>query len=395
MTSDFLMRLSRRVERVDDPPIDEALNWLDDDVHHHDAGPFFDLAQAAPNYPPPEEMRDYLADEVRSGQAHRYTAILGLPELRRALAEHMSQDYNAGIQPQQTAITAGCNQAFTVTMKTLAGPGDEVVLVSPYYFNHKMWLDMEGVKTVLMSARAEDRFIPLAKNAEKLITPLTKAIVVVSPGNPTGATVPAGELKNFYDLAKSRGIVLVLDETYKDFRHDSAPAHDLFNQPDWQNTLVQLYSFSKVYSLAGYRVGSVIASETLLSHVAKVMDCVAISAPHIGQLAALYGLRHLDLWRLANRGMVLDRQAILKSCFEDVNLSYQLQSVGAYFAYVKHPFIGVDSVSVAKTLARDSNLLCLPGSFFDPDGDKYLRFSFANLEQRSMLDVMQRLISSQ
>jgi len=386
---------SSLVNQVQTPPIDEALNWLDDDLHHHDAGSFFDLAQAAPDYPPPDDMLDYLADVVKTGHAFRYTPILGLISLRDALAEHMSDDYKASVNPCEVAITAGCNQAFAVTMKALVEPGSEVLLTSPYYFNHKMWLDMEGINSVLMPLNSDHGFVASARDAETLITPNTKAIVLVTPGNPTGATVPPDELLRFYQLAKSLGITLILDETYKDFRADNAPAHNLFNQPDWQNTLVQIYSFSKVYSLAGYRVGSIVAGENVLSEIAKVLDCVAICPSHIGQLAALYGIQHLDLWRRANRGMMLDRAGVMKSSFADPDLSYQLHSLGAYFAYVQHPFDDELSEIVARRLAGDYNLLCLPGSIFGPHGEHYLRFSYANLEQRSMLDVVRRLIDSQ
>jgi len=386
---------SSLVYKVQIPPIDEALNWLDEDLHHHDAGPFFDLAQAAPDYPPPDDMLEYLADVVKTGHVFRYTPILGLTSLRHALAEHMSDDYKASVNPCETAITAGCNQAFAVTMKALVEPGSEVLLTSPYYFNHKMWLDMEGIKTILMPLNPDYGFVASAKQAEKLITANTKAIVLVTPGNPTGATIPPDELLQFYQLAKNQGITLVLDETYKDFRSDTGPAHDLFNQPDWQNALVQIYSFSKVYSLAGYRVGSIITGEHLLSEIAKVLDCMAICPSHIGQLAALYGIQHLDLWRRANRGMMLDRAGVMKSSFADPDLSYQLHSLGAYFAYVRHPFDGELSENVARRLAREYNLLCLPGSIFGSNGEQYLRLSYANLEQRSMLDVVRRLIDSQ
>src|SRR5262249_27527123 len=156
------------------------------------------------------------------------------------------------------------------------------------------------------------------------ITSKTRAIALVSPSNPTGAVYSPAALKTFYDLAKSRGIALILDETYRDFLPGDAPPHDLFQDPAWPDTLVHLYSFSKVFCLTGYRVGAAVCSPALGAEIAKAMDCLIICAPRIAQEAALFGLRHLDAWRASNTTLMHERLQALKSAFSRNDLGYEL-----------------------------------------------------------------------
>jgi aspartate/methionine/tyrosine aminotransferase len=280
-------------------------------------------------------------------------------------------------------------------MTALAAAGDEVILPLPYYFNHRMWLDMLGIRTALLPFRADRGGVPDPDEAASLIGPKTRALVLVSPNNPTGAIYPPEALAAFRDLCRDRGIALVVDETYKDFLGSAAGRpHDLFATADWRDTVIQLYSFSKVYCLTGYRVGSVVAGARFIAELAKVMDCVAICAPRIGQEAALYGLEHLEQWRRDKRLLMGERMAALRAAFAAGDTGYAMVGAGAYFAYLKHPFAGEEARTVAKRLADDENILCLPGSMFGPGQEDYLRFAFANVEAAVMPEIARRLARS-
>jgi aspartate/methionine/tyrosine aminotransferase len=230
--------------------------------------------------------------------------------------------------------------------------------------------------------------------AAALIGQRTRAIVLVTPNNPTGAIYPPDLIDAFYELARERDIALVLDETYKDFMPGATPPHDLFTRADWRDVFIQLYSFSKAYSLTGYRVGSVAGGPAIMAAIEKIMDCVAICAPRIGQEAALYGLRQLADWRSEKRDLMRDRTEALRAALRDTNSGYGLVSSGAYFAWVRHPFADRDATSIARMLATDHNLLCLPGTMFGPGQESYLRLAFANLEADKMDEVAKRLVDS-
>src|SRR5262249_1960732 len=155
--------------------------------------------------------------------------------------------------------------------------------------------------------RADRGGVPDPVEAAALITGGTRAIVLVTPNNPTGAVYPPDVIAAFYRLAQARGLALVLDETYRDFLPADGAPHDLFRDPAGPETLVHLYSFSKVFCLTGYRVGAVICGRKLGAEIAKAMDPVAICAPRIGQVAALHGLRTQGAWRRGNTQLMRDR----------------------------------------------------------------------------------------
>src|SRR5690606_30186882 len=185
-----------------------------------------------------------------------------------------SAAYGGAIDSEEVAITQGCNQAFCTAMSALAGAGDEVILPTPWYFNHKMWLDMMGVAAVPLATGPG--LVPDADAAAALITPRTRAIVLVTPNNPGGAEYPAASLRAFFDHARDRGLALIVDETYRDFDSRSGAPHDLFTDPGWRGTLIHLYSFSKAFRLTGHRVGALVADRGFLAECEKFLDCVAI-----------------------------------------------------------------------------------------------------------------------
>jgi aspartate/methionine/tyrosine aminotransferase len=377
------------------PPIAEAISWISGRSFPEDK-PMVDLSQAAPGYPPAPALTDHLKEIVSAPQTSRYTDIEGVPELRAALAAEMNRRYGGAVAAENILITAGCNQAFCLAVNALAKPGDEVILTSPYYFNYHMWLEMTGVKPVLLGHAKGNPAAPDLAAAETLIGPKTRAVVLVSPNNPTGAVYPPEEIRAAYELCKRKKIAFILDETYRDFMPPKPAPHDLFGDRgsgsgSWAETLIHLYSFSKSFSLPGYRIGAIAAHPKLVAEIAKAMDCVAICAPRIGQLAALYGLRHLDDWRKGITEMMADRLLALQAAFSRNDLGYEVTSAGGFFAYVKHPHRGRSAMEVAKRLAERQNLLVLPGTMFGPDQTDYLRVAFANVEAKWMPVVAERL----
>ena len=373
------------------PPVMEARRWLAG-VSFPPERPLINISQAAPVDLPPLALRQAIAEAaVNNPEAHLYGPVLGLPALRAEIAAQWSAQYGGQVTESQTAITQGCNQAFCAVMSTLAAAGDEVILPTPWYFNHKMWLDMQGVKTVPLPAGAG--LIPEAEAAAQLITPRTRAIVLVSPNNPGGAEYPSQTLAAFRDLCRARGLALIVDETYRDFDSRSGAPHDLFTDPDWDDTLIQLYSFSKAYRLTGHRVGAVVASPARLFQIEKFLDSVAICPNQLGQIAALWGMQNLSQWLAGERAEILARRAAMVSGFAALP-DWKLLGCGAYFAYVEHPFAEA-SDALCKRLVREAGLLMLPGTMFQPEGSaagaRQIRIAFANIDAAGIAETFRRL----
>ncbi|HSF63053.1 MAG TPA: aminotransferase [Paracoccaceae bacterium] len=371
------------------PPVMEARRWLVG-VTFPPERPLLNVSQAAPVEPPPLALRQALAEAaLNDPAAHLYGPVLGLPALREEIAAQWSAAYGGAISPGQVAITQGCNQAFTAVMATLAGPGDEVILPTPWYFNHKMWLDMTGVVTIPLPTGAG--LIPDPAQAASRITSRTRAIALVSPNNPGGVEYPAEVIAAFRDLCRERGIALILDETYRDFDSRTGRPHDLFADPDWSDTLIHLYSFSKAYRLTGHRVGAVIADAARLAEVEKFLDTVAICPSQLGQIGALWGLRNLAQFVAGERAEILARRAAMVAGFGALP-GWQLLGCGAYFAYVRHPF-DIPSPVLAQRLVREAGILMLPGTMFQPEGagaDEF-RIAFANVDAAGIAELFRRL----
>lgn len=375
------------------PPVMEARRWLNG-VNHPADRPLINVSQAAPVDPPVKELRQAMADAaLNDDSAHLYGPVLGNMALREALAKKTNDHYGASILAQNVAITSGCNQAFAAAIASLCAEGDEVILPTPWYFNHKMWLDMSGVTSIPLPTGPD--LLPSAQDAAKLITPRTRAIALVSPNNPAGVEYPADLLNSFFDLAQTHGIALIVDETYRDYHSKDGAPHNLFNQPLTDETFIHLYSFSKAFRLTGHRVGALIASTQRLAEIEKFLDTVAICPGQIGQAAALWGLENLDDWLAEERCEIIRRCDAIKAGFPVLAAKgWELKSAGAYFAYMKHPF-DISSADLAPKLVSKAGILCLPGTMFcptdDPTGPEHLRIAFANLDAGGIATLYHRL----
>ncbi len=373
------------------PPVMEARRWLDG-VKFAPDRPLINVSQAAPVDPPPLGLRQAIAEAaLTETAAHLYGPVLGMPELRAEVARQWSSSYAGDIAEDEVAITQGCNQAFCAALSALAGAGDEVILPTPWYFNHKMWLDMAGCKSVPLATGPD--LLPDPQEAALLITPRTRAIVLISPNNPGGVEYPASLMRSFFDLAKARGIALIVDETYRDFDSRTGAVHDLFADPDWRGTLIQLYSFSKAYRLTGHRVGAIVADRAFLAEVEKFLDTVAICPSQLGQIGALWGMRNLAQWVAGERAEILHRRTAMVNGFERLP-DWKLLGCGAYFAYVEHPY-PLPSPQIAKRLVAEAGVLMLPGTMFmpddDPAGQRQFRIAFANVDTQGIATLINRL----
>jgi aspartate/methionine/tyrosine aminotransferase len=348
-----------------------------------------DLAQAAPRYAPAPEVIAHITEVGQRPDGGAYVPSPGLPRLREVFAAELTRDYRGPIHADQMVITAGCNQAFCLVAQALTGPGDEVIEALPYYFNYDMWLRMNGVVPRYLEPGPD--LVPHPAAAEKLITARTRAIVVVSPNNPSGVTIPPSVLAGFAELAARHDIALVLDETYRSFRGTEEPAHQLFADPGWRQTVVSLHSFSKDLAIPGYRVGAVIASSELNREVMKLLDCVAICAPRIGQEAAWAGLTSAGGWRRQRAAEVADKRHRFEAAMAGRPGGFELLALGGFFAWMRHPFLARATPDVTAELITRYDTLVIPGTAFLPDDRRTFRVSVGNLDPAEIAEFAERL----
>lgn len=379
------MRLTARTQNLYASPIAEAHAYL---LERAGSRPLLDLSQAAPGYPTASSVQKRIAEVAGEPDGGRYAPPPGLPSLKLAFADELSEDHRSPISPANVLPTAGCNQAFCIVTSALTEPGDEVILIVPYYFNHDMWLKLDGVTPRYLATSGEDP--PDIGEAQKLIGPKTRAIVLVTPGNPTGVTVEPGVIHDLFALAVEHDIVLIVDETYRNFRPTNEPSHQLYGEEKWQDNLVTLHSFSKDLAIPGYRVGAVVASPNLLYEAMKIMDCIQICAPRISQEAAVAGLVNARAWRDQQRERIADVHSLFKSVMASEPRGFKLAASGAFFGWVEHGS-GEPSIEVVRRLVLQHDVLVIPGTAFTPTDQSMLRFSFANLNSDEITELGARL----
>ncbi|WP_333671250.1 aminotransferase [Elioraea tepidiphila] len=370
------------------PAIPAARAWAA--TYRGAAGPAIDLTQAVPGYPPHPDLLVRLGEEAARAANAGYGPIEGEPALRAALAADLARRYRAPLDAADVVITAGCNLAFVMTMTAIAGPGAAVLLPAPWYFNHHMALTMLGIATIPLPCRPEDGFVPDPEKAEALIDGRTRALVLVTPNNPTGAVYPPATIAAFAALCRRRGIMLVLDETYRDFLPGDAPPHGEFADPNWRDGLVHLYSFSKSYCVPGHRVGAIVAGPAIRAQLLKVLDTLQICAPRAAQAALAWAVPALASWRAANRDVMAARATAFRRAFATVR-DWRIDALGGYFAYLRLPEAAPDALATAERLGAERGLMTLPGPFFGPGQERHLRLAFANADEATITQVPARL----
>ena len=380
--------LSPRIRATGAPPIPAVRGWAA--RYQGGAGPVLDLTQAVPGYPPHPDLLARLAAAAGDAKAAGYGPIEGEAALREALAADMVRAYGGRLDAADIAITAGGNLAFTLSMMTLAGSGEAVMLPAPWYFNHRMALEALGIPCRVLPCRAEDGFLPDPALAASLMEGV-RAIVLVTPNNPTGATYSPELIAQFAKLCWDRGAWLVLDETYRDFIPEAAGApHGLFQDAAWRDHVVHLYSFSKAYCVPGHRIGAIAAGAGFQRELAKAIDTVQICPPRAAQIALASAVEGLRDWRAANRAIMAARAEAFRTAMARLN-AWRIDALGTYFAYLRLPDGLADAEATAEMLAVERGLLGLPGSFFGPGQERHLRLAFANAEEAVIAAVPRRL----
>ncbi|KAI0823234.1 PLP-dependent transferase [Trametes gibbosa] len=413
MSTQVAFRLSKAIKNTGSPPIPQAYEWAESYTPTA-SRPLLDMSQGVPGVPPPPVVFDALARAAQDPQNCGYLPNAGLPALREAIATEMRTVYggdaHVDVTAQDIVVTAGCNLAFVALAMTLADKGDEVILPVPWYFNHEMTLTMLGISPVLLHTYAQEGFLPSTARCAALITEKTKAIVLVTPNNPTGAIYPPSLIAAFAKLARERNVALVVDETYRDFIL-THPPHSLFSPPqkdeseaalpgpdwDWRGTFIHLFSFSKSYCVPGHRLGVVCASPAVLPALCTALDSIQICAPRPPQSALAPLLPELRPFVRETAEAVAHRHTLFKA---RLPARWRIGSQGGYYAFVRHPFAGRGAKEVCERLAKETGVLSLPAAFFGPQGmegdeERWVRFSVANVDDERVELVCRRLAESE
>lgn len=363
-------------------------------------GRLYPLAQAVPDFPPPPHVREALRACLADEATHRYTVDPGLPELRRAIASVLGGRRGVEWDPdEQVLVTAGANLAFAEVLPAIVDPGDELLLLSPYYLNHAMAAELAGARAVEVPLDADHGFGVDFAALERAVGARSRALVLVNPSNPIGSVLGRADLTRLLAFAEAHGLWVVSDETYEDFVLEP-PADgwaSAASVPGHAERVVVLGSFSKSAGLSGWRVGFLACPPALQQEVLKAHDTMIICAPVAGQRGALASLVGDRAWLEPLRAELrARRQAVLDFLATSPALeTAEGASRGAMFVLVRprgRPL--ADSTRTALELIRATGVALVPGAAFGRCCEGWLRLSFAGAGVELLAEALPALESA-
>ena len=387
MTPDSNDSFAGRSKDIQRPPIGE-INALA--AKRAAAGQtLINLGQAVLGLPPPEAAMAQVRRYLDAGGVQGYSPDPGLDEVREAVAAFCRRLKSIDSSASEVMLTCGANQAFVNAVLTLTQPGDEVITFGPGYFDHDFAIRLASCVNVEVGLTpVGDRFRFDVDAVVEAVTPRTRMVVLVSPGNPTGAVIDDASLERLTTVCAERGLWLVSDETYDlltfpGVRHRSPATLT-------RDRVVVLGSFSKVFGLAGWRIGYLLGPDWLVEEAVKAQDTVVVCAPVPAQLAALGGLSEVDDYTRHARATLLERRDTLLEILRSLWWVTPMVPDGATFTLARLDD-GVDDVALCRDLVTRAGVITVPGSAFGPRGAGWIRFSFGNLPIDQLLEAGQRL----
>jgi aminotransferase len=379
--------VSSRVSGLVVPPFDE-LNQKAAGLQRqgHD---IINLGQAVPGFGPPASAIDAARRALTEAATHRYSADAGLLTLREALCGTFESERTTDVRSDEIIITAGGNQAFMLAVMTLIDPGDEVILAAPYFVNHEMAIRAVGGTPIEAPLQESAGFSARWSDIAGHITARTRAVVLCTPSNPTGAVVGGDELARIVRELSDRGIRLVSDETYLHFVYDGMHA-SAASVEGWRRNVVLIGTFSKSFGMTGWRAGYLLADRDVCSQAIKIQDAMIICAPVISQIAVEAAVR--DNWNYA-RSFHDELRARRTALAEGLAAIPQLEwspTAGGFFAFVRVNGCR-DSVALADDILDRAHVVTIPGATFGRSGEGFLRLSYGASSVEELTEACARL----
>ncbi|ATU20214.1 aspartate aminotransferase [Bifidobacterium choerinum] len=340
-----------------------------------------------PNFATPQEIVAVAAEAVVDPKNYKYTPTAGLPELRAAIADKTLRDSGYEVKPEQVVVTNGGKQGVYEAMQLILNDGDEVIIPTPYWTSYPEMVKLAGGKPVEVFAGAEVGFEPNIEDIEKARTGKTKAIIVTSPNNPTGAVWSEKTIKQIGEWAVEHGVWVLSDEIYEHLTYDGVKTTYIGAAvPEVRGQLIVLNGVAKTYAMPGWRVGWLIAPPEVAKEAAKLQGHMTSNVNNIAQRAALAAVAGpLDAVEMM-RAAFDKRRGIIVSALNDIEGVHCPTPKGAFYAFadvrglLNRP-VGPNglefetSSDLAAALLDEAHVAAVPGEAFGAPG--YMRFSYA------------------
>lgn len=359
---------------------------------------FFDLASSMddvislgvgePDFVTPWHVREACIDSLERGYTS-YTANAGLLPLREAVSEYMKSRFSVAYNPEtEVLITVGASQALDAALRTILNPEDEVLVIDPCFVAYAPLVTLAGGVPIHVPTSGENGFKVTVEQLEEAVTEKTKAMLICFPNNPTGTMLNKEELEALAKFVKKYNLIVLSDEIYAELSYDEEYSSFASIEGMWEHTVV-ISGFSKGFAMTGWRLGYIVAPESLLEGMLKVHQYSLMCAPTMSQYAALEALQNRvhDVEEM-KRSYKRRRNFLVKS-FNEMGLTCH-QPGGAFYVFPSIKSTGLTSEEFAKELLMEQKVAVVPGDVFGECGGGYIRCSYAtSMEQ--LIEAVNRI----
>lgn len=376
---------SNRIEMVQSPIIPVVAEMI-----RHSPGTI-SLGQGVVSYGPPPLALEQIANFFNNPQHHKYQPVHGIPALLELIEAKLLSENGIDVREgSRIMVTAGGNMAFINALLAIADPGDEIILNVPYYFNHEMAITMANCKPVLVPTDENYQLQP--ELIAQAITKKTRAVVTISPNNPSGAVYPESALREVNDICRAHEIYHLSDEAYEYFTYDGVKHFSPGSIAGSQESTISLFSLSKAYGFASWRIGFMVIPANLFEAVNKIQDTILICPPVISQFAAVGALQ-------AGRDYCAEKLVQLSEVRELVR--YELDQIKEYcivppadgaFYFLVRLNAEIKPLSLVERLVREYGVAAIPGNAFGMEDGCYLRIAYGALQKETVAEGIGRLV---
>ncbi len=333
------------------------------------------LGVGEPDFVTPDNIRQAAVESIEKGFT-RYTSNAGIVELREGVAEHLNRLYGVRYEPsKEILITVGVSEALQIVCLATLNPGDEVIIPEPCFVSYAPSVIFAGATPVMVSTRVNEEFAPTVADLEAALTPRTRAILLGYPNNPTGAVLTRQRSLEIAAFAEKHDLLVYSDEIYD--RLVYGVEHVCFaSLPGMKDRTVTLGGFSKAYAMTGWRIGYLCASEAVTAASTRIHQYMIMSAPTVGQIAAIEALKNSEAAVVAMVGEYNLRRKYIVSAFNEMGLNC-FEPKGAFYAFPSIANTGLNEEEFCEKLLLEEHVAVVPGSSFGASGSGHVRVCYA------------------
>lgn len=339
-----------------------ALN-NDDDI--------INLSIGVPDFITPQVIINSAMHDAMNGHT-KYTEPTGDPEFLREIIKFYSDEYNYSFSAKEVMAVVGACHGMYLVLEAIIDNGDEVIIHEPYFTPYKEQINLVGGKAVILRTLEEDNFNINIEKLKALITNKTKAIILNSPNNPTGALFDEKLLKEIAKVAIENDLIVISDEVYDAFIYEGK-VHTISAIPEMKERSITIGSFSKGYAMTGWRIGYVIAPEFIIDCIKSINENICYSAPSISQRAAIHALR---LRKKVQPKIIEEFKKRIFYSYESINKINGLSVLppkGGIYHFINIKGTGMSSIEFSKMLSKETKVIVIPGTSFGESGEGYVR----------------------